>query len=184
MEVERRNKRGSGDILGVSGSNFFDFFDQSSSTFTTADYPLVTCEDTPYLDETFDYIMCNQVLEHVSKPWLCVDECYRILKKGGHVIIVVPSIYQEHRWPKDNWRILKDGMEVLLSEFSNFTVGTFGNSELLIHMIENAKDRYSFKMMKIVLNGEKKKDTATENIFIQASMGLGENRFIRSSNNN
>ena len=126
LEVERRNKRGSGDILGVSGSISFDFFDQSSSTFTTADYPLVTCEDTPYLDETFDYIMCNQVLEHVSKPWLCVDEFYRILKKGGHVIIVVPSIYQEHRWPKDNWRILKDGMEVLLVNFQ---------ISLLVHLV-------------------------------------------------
>ncbi|CAL6334062.1 unnamed protein product [Bathycoccus prasinos] len=80
----------------------------------------------PYLDNTFDYLVCNQVLEHVSKPWLCMDEFHRVLKKGGHAIVVVPSIYQEHRWPKDNWRLLKDGMEVLLGAFSHSTVGSFG----------------------------------------------------------
>lgn len=82
----------------------------------------------------------------MSKPWLCADEFYRILKKGGHVVLIVPSIYQEHSWPKDNLRVLKDGMEVLLSEFSFRNVGPFfGSSELLQHMIEYPKDRYSPK---------------------------------------
>ncbi|CAL6335001.1 unnamed protein product [Bathycoccus prasinos] len=101
LDSEKKQGRGRGSILGISGSNYFDLFEHKSSTFTTADYPQVSCEDMPYLDNTFDYIICNQVLEHVSKPWLCVDEFHR-----------------EHRWPKDNWRVLKDGMGVLLSEFS------------------------------------------------------------------
>ena len=151
LDSEKKKGRGQGDILGISGTNYFDLFEYKSSTFTSADYPQVSCEDMPYIDETFDYIICNQVLEHVSKPWLCADEFHRVLKKGGFVVIIVPTIYQEHRWPKDNWRVLKDGMEVLLSEFSFKDVGSFGSSELLKHMIEYPKDRYSPEMMKIAL---------------------------------
>ena len=160
--------------MGISGSNYFDLFEHKSSTFTTADYPQVSCEDMPYLDNTFDYIICNQVLEHVSKPWLCVDEFHRVLKRGGYVIIVVPSIYQEHRWPKDNWRVLKDGMGVLLSEFSFREVGSFGNSELLKHMIDSPKDRYSTKMMKITLKAHfENQSSSRNNLYYTAVYGIG-----------
>ena len=174
LDSEKKQGRGRGSILGISGSNYFDLFEHKSSTFTTADYPQVSCEDMPYLDNTFDYIICNQVLEHVSKPWLCVDEFHRVLKRGGYVIIVVPSIYQEHRWPKDNWRVLKDGMGVLLSEFSFREVGSFGNSELLKHMIDSPKDRYSTKMMKIALKAHfENQNSSRNNLYYTAVYGIG-----------
>ena len=170
IELERKNGRGWGNILGISGSNYFDLFHNSKSTFTTADYPQVSCEDMPYLDNTFDYLVCNQVLEHVSKPWLCMDEFHRVLKKGGHAIVVVPSIYQEHRWPKDNWRLLKDGMEVLLGEFSHRTVGSFGNSALLKHMIDHPNDRYSQKMMKLAISSHH----TNESLYYTSVYGIGK----------
>ena len=170
IELERKNGRGWGNILGISGSNYFDLFDNSKSTFTTADYPQVSCEDMPYLDNTFDYLVCNQVLEHVSKPWLCMDEFHRVLKKGGHAIVVVPSIYQEHRWPKDNWRLLKDGMEVLLGAFSHSTVGSFGNAALLKHMIDHPNDRYSQKMMKFAISSHH----TNKSIYYTSVYGIGK----------
>ena len=174
LELERKQGRARGNILGISGSNYFDLFEHSSSTFTTADYPQVSCEDMPYLDNTFDYLISNQVLEHVSKPWLCVDEFHRVLKRGGFVLLVVPSIYQEHRWPNDNWRVLKDGMEVLLSEFSYRYVGSFGNSELLRHMIEHPKDRYSAAMMKIARKAHSENQNLTKNnIYYTSVYGIG-----------
>ena len=174
LDSEKKQGRGRGNILGISGSNYFDLFEHKSSTFTTADYPQVSCEDMPYLDNTFDYIICNQVLEHVSKPWLCVDEFHRVLKRYGYVIIVVPSIYQEHRGPKDNWRVLKDGMGVLLSEFSFREVGSFGNSELLKHMIDSPKDRYSTKMMKIALKAHfENQNSSRNNLYYTSVYGIG-----------
>jgi len=174
LELERKQGRARGNILGISGSNYFDLFEHSSSTFTTADYPQVSCEDMPYLDNTFDYLISNQVLEHVSKPWLCVDEFHRVLKRGGFVLLIVPSIYQEHRWPNDNWRVLKDGMEVLLSEFSYRYVGSFGNSELLRHMIEHPKDRYSAVMMKIARKAHSENQNLTKNnIYYTSVYGIG-----------
>jgi len=174
LDSEKKQGRGKGDILGISGSNYFDLFEHKSSTFTTADYPEVSCEDMPYLGESFDYIICNQVLEHVSKPWLCVDEFYRVLKKGGYVVIIVPSIYQEHRWPKDNWRVLKDGMGVLLSEFAFRNVGSFGSSELLKHMIEFPEDRYSPKMMKIAMKAHvENSNSSRNNPYYTSVYGIG-----------
>lgn len=174
LDSERKQGRGRGNILGISGSNYFDLFEHKSSTFTTADYPHVSCEDMPYLDETFDYVICNQILEHVSKPWLCADDFYRVLKKDGYVVIIVPSIYQEHRWPKDNWRVLKDGMDVLLSEFSFRNVGSFGNSELLKHMIEYPKDRFSPEMIKIALKAHlEQHNSSKKNLYYTSVYGIG-----------
>lgn len=41
----------------------------------------------PYPDNTFDEIYCKSVLEHIKNIGIFVDECYRILKKGGKIWI-------------------------------------------------------------------------------------------------
>lgn len=138
-----------GDILGISGTSFFDLFDKRS-TFTSADYPFVDCQDMPYDNNLFDFVISNQVFEHVSKPWLCAYETLRVLKPGGHAIFVIPSIYQEHKWPKDYWRVLSDGLDVLAEGFSRIVrKGTFGDGRLVTHMINHPKDRRSREMMLI-----------------------------------
>jgi len=37
----------------------------------------------PFLDDTFDIIICNQVYEHVPSPERMMKEIYRVLKYGG-----------------------------------------------------------------------------------------------------
>lgn len=44
----------------------------------------------PFPDETFDVIMCNHVLEHVTDEFKVTKEFYRVLKKGGWAILQVP----------------------------------------------------------------------------------------------
>lgn len=41
-------------------------------------------------DESFDYIICNHVLEHVVDEKKALSELHRCLKKGGNAIITVP----------------------------------------------------------------------------------------------
>lgn len=43
-------------------------------------------------DETFDYVISTQVLEHTHNPGNYLMECNRVLKKGGYLIISVPNI--------------------------------------------------------------------------------------------
>lgn len=64
--------------------------------------------------EEYDLVLCGQVLEHVCKPWLLVPEIARMLKPGGVAILTAPWHWHVHRFPRDYWRILEDGMLVLL----------------------------------------------------------------------
>ena len=42
-------------------------------------------------DNTFDHILCSELLEHVYKPEKVITEIARILKPGGTVLITVPN---------------------------------------------------------------------------------------------
>lgn len=43
-----------------------------------------------YDDNSFDYVLCGEVLEHLFDPFEAVKEAYRVLKPGGKYIISVP----------------------------------------------------------------------------------------------
>jgi SAM-dependent methyltransferase len=74
--------------------------------------------DTKFQDNSWDTIVCVQVLEHIEKLFRLPEELHRIVKSKGHVIIDCPWNYPYHAEPpsfKDFWRISKDGMETLFS---------------------------------------------------------------------
>ncbi len=79
-------------------------------------------EDMPIEDGSYDLVLCTQVLEHCNRPERIVNECHRVLKPGGTLIVTVPSIYPVHGHPADNWRFMPDGMRYLLREFSQVEV--------------------------------------------------------------
>lgn len=47
-------------------------------------------ENIQYKDESFDYIYCSHVLEHVYDDKRAMREFHRVLKKGGWAILLVP----------------------------------------------------------------------------------------------
>jgi SAM-dependent methyltransferase len=98
----------------------------SYSSMDIVDTPLVdivcNAEDMPVEDCSFDMALCTQVLEHCNNPQGIMDECYRVLKPGGVLIVTVPSIYPLHGYPADNWRFMPDGMRYLLRSFSTVDV--------------------------------------------------------------
>ena len=53
----------------------------------------VRCEDLERLhfaDAAFDYVITQDVLEHVADPWRAFDEIWRVLAPGGRHIFTVP----------------------------------------------------------------------------------------------
>lgn len=46
--------------------------------------------DIKFADNTFDFIICNHVLEHIYNDRLAIQELYRTLKPGGEAILQVP----------------------------------------------------------------------------------------------
>lgn len=72
--------------------------------------------ELPFDAESFNLVICGQVLEHVERPWVLVPEMARVLVPGGLLIIAAPWQWGIHRYPLDCWRILPDGMSVLLND--------------------------------------------------------------------
>ncbi|MEM9830571.1 MAG: methyltransferase domain-containing protein [Bacteroidota bacterium] len=55
--------------------------------------------DIPVESESFDAIMCNEVLEHVPNPVAAIRELHRILKKEGYLILTAPFCSLTHFAP-------------------------------------------------------------------------------------
>lgn len=72
-------------------------------------------------DNTFDYALCTQVLEHSSKPYLVFKEFHRILKKGGKVFLTTHMAFEEHMIPEDYFRFTRYGLRYL-AESNGFRV--------------------------------------------------------------
>ena len=49
--------------------------------------------DLPFLDNSYDFILCNHVLEHIINDKKAMRELYRVLKKNGIGIFQVPIDY-------------------------------------------------------------------------------------------
>ncbi len=49
----------------------------------------------PFPDETFDRIVCTEVLEHIPDDAKAVSELHRVLKRGGTLAVTVPN----HNYP-------------------------------------------------------------------------------------
>ena len=77
------------------------------------DRPMDLCGDAialPFGPETFDTVICNQVLEHLSEPNLAMEEIARVLVPGGYLILTAPHIWGIHEEPRDFYRFTNFGL--------------------------------------------------------------------------
>lgn len=68
----------------------------------------------PFSDAVFDSVLCNQVLEHVFTPEEFLRDVLRVLKPGGHVLLTVPFVWDEHEQPRDYGRYSSFGIADLV----------------------------------------------------------------------
>lgn len=63
-----------------------------------------TLSSQGYPDNNFDVITMSHLIEHIHEPLKLLDECYRILKPGGKLVIVTPNIKAlGHTYFKESW---------------------------------------------------------------------------------
>lgn len=74
------------------------------------------CEPLPFKDNYADTVTSFQVMEHLPEPDFFLSECYRILRKGGRLIITVPFMWAVHEAPYDYFRYTRYGLEYLLKK--------------------------------------------------------------------
>jgi ubiquinone/menaquinone biosynthesis C-methylase UbiE len=79
--------------VGCGDKTFMKEFEKMGFKCEGIDYPMVDFEldCLPYKDNSFNYVFCKSVIEHVSHTDLFVEELYRVLKPGGTLILLTPS---------------------------------------------------------------------------------------------
>jgi len=77
----------------------------------------------PFADNYFDSILSSEVFEHIFNLEQILMELKRVLKPGGHILITVPFVWEEHSIPYDFARYTSFGIKDLL-ERSGFSVVT------------------------------------------------------------
>lgn len=124
-------------VIEFGGSNGY-----IKSLFSGAEYevapnaPEVDIQDlSAYATDSYDVIVLDEILEHVERPWVAVDQLKRLLRPGGCLITSSPFMIAVHKVPMDYWRFTRDGLEVLLhgfSEVESFSWGNRGSVEYLM----------------------------------------------------
>lgn len=49
-------------------------------------------KDLPFSDETFDFVLCSNGIEHLEDPFHFIRECFRILKDKSKLVITTPNL--------------------------------------------------------------------------------------------
>jgi SAM-dependent methyltransferase len=66
--------------------------------------------DLPVEDQSFDAVLCTEVLEHVPDPLAVWREFNRVLRLGGKVLLTTPMYWPEHEQPHDYFRYSQHGL--------------------------------------------------------------------------
>ena len=93
-------------------------------------------------DNSFDFVVSFQVIEHIKKDKELIKEVYRILKPGGKYIVSTPNI--KTSLTRNPWHIreytVDEFEQLLLKPFEKVEKkGVFGNEKIMKYYEENKK---------------------------------------------
>jgi len=99
----------------------------------------------PFAAESFDAVLCNQVLEHVFNPDEFLAEIQRVLRPGGQLLLTVPFVWDEHEQPYDYARYSSYGLTALL-EKQGFKIKSHNKLLADVSIIFQLANAYLFKV--------------------------------------
>lgn len=70
----------------------------------------------PLEDEEFHTVFSTQSIEHIRDYKAMLNEAYRLLIKGGYIILSGPMYWHIHEAPNDYYRFTKYGFKLILEE--------------------------------------------------------------------
>jgi len=85
-----------GSLVHSLGAHYVGVDISLSAIQTCVKWDRILCGDEntplPFTSEKFDVVSCIEVLEHLFRPDLALQQIYRVLKPGGVLIASVPNI--------------------------------------------------------------------------------------------
>ena len=107
-------------------------------------------EGLGYKDDSFDFVVCTEVLEHLPTPNETLKETHRVLKLGGVAIITTPN--RENILKKIAGKMVEEKVEADCQKTDSYQKvdGSFGHISVLSskELIESSKE-IGFKIEKI-----------------------------------
>lgn len=79
--------------VGKAKENFDQFNENTSAK--SCNFGVADAKKLPFKDNTFDFIICSEVLEHIIDYQSALSEINRILKPGGKLAVSVPKFFPE-----------------------------------------------------------------------------------------
>lgn len=93
----------------------------------------------PLKSASIDVTALFMILEHLNNPLQALQECCRVLKRRGYLILTTVQYWHTHGHPSDYFRYTKFGLEYLCREagFEIFDIWSIGGPFLVVfHAIE------------------------------------------------
>jgi SAM-dependent methyltransferase len=94
-------------------------------------------------DNAYDFVNSSHCLEHLTNPYIAINNWIRITKPGGHLIIVVPDadLYERGKWPS----------EANPDHKFRFTTTAHGSRDGMVSVLDMLADRVDVRVLKIEL---------------------------------
>lgn len=113
--------------FGAGESPYKDFFLRYSQEYiavdwagsfhdTKADIAADLNKPLPIESNVADTVVSLSVLEHLCEPQTMLNEAFRILKSGGHIVLQVPWQWWIHEAPYDFYRYTPYGLKYMLEK--------------------------------------------------------------------
>ncbi len=100
--------------IDIAGADNFDYQNNDIVVFDG--------ENIPFADESFENIICTEVIEHIAKPEKIISEMHRVLKPGGFGIVTLPWSARVHFAPYDFCRYTPYKLVQLFQQFSKVSI--------------------------------------------------------------
>jgi len=104
--------------------------ERASHNIANLSFQQAFIEQLPFPDQSFDKIICAEVLEHVFDKDVALKELLRLLKPGGSLMITVPHLNSDGTWWGRLLRILRVRRFTPLQVFSMDELAKHGDAHV------------------------------------------------------
>jgi len=65
--------------------------EKSKQRIPSGKFLVASASKLPFKDESFDIVLCTEVIEHVDDQSQAIEEMFRVIKEGGILVITSPN---------------------------------------------------------------------------------------------